>query len=137
MVQDALEKVSTSRTTVCIAHRLSTIRNADNIIVMARGEIAEQGNHQELMAHSGIYRGLVEAQRISSEDQEGDTFEFDEEEEEKENALVQRISSHDTKDELHRAATKASTVFSEKPVAPEKKYTNFQLIREVFPTFDL
>jgi len=86
------------------------------------------------MARNGIYRGLVEAQRISSESQETDTLQVDEEDE-KENALVQRSSSHETKDELHRTATKASTVFSEKSVAPERKYSNFQLVREVFPTF--
>ena len=67
MVQEALEMASKSRTTVCIAHRLSTIKNADNIIVISDGQIVEQGSHEELYAAHGMYRGLVDAHRISSE----------------------------------------------------------------------
>lgn len=67
MVQEALEIAAQSRTTVCIAHRLSTIKNADNIIVMSNGVVIEQGTHDELYAADGMYRGLVDAQRISAE----------------------------------------------------------------------
>ena len=67
VVQEALEAASRSRTTVCIAHRLSTIKNADNIIVMSNGQIVEQGTHEALYARDGMYRGLVDAQRISAE----------------------------------------------------------------------
>jgi ABC-type multidrug transport system ATPase subunit len=59
--------VSRSRTTVCIAHRLSTIKRADKIIVLSRGEVVEQGTHDELYGLHGIYHGLVEAQSISAE----------------------------------------------------------------------
>jgi ATP-binding cassette, subfamily B (MDR/TAP), member 1 len=67
LVQEALEMASRSRTTICIAHRLSTIKNADNIIVMSNSTIVEQGSHDELYARDGMYRGLVDAQRISAE----------------------------------------------------------------------
>lgn len=67
VVQEALEAASRSRTTVCIAHRLSTIKNADNIIVISQGQVVEQGTHDGLYARGGMYRGLVDAQRISAE----------------------------------------------------------------------
>jgi subfamily B ATP-binding cassette protein MsbA len=47
-----------------IAHRLSTIQKADHIVVMERGEIVEQGTHDELMAHNGTYKKLVELQNF-------------------------------------------------------------------------
>jgi subfamily B ATP-binding cassette protein MsbA len=62
LVQVALENMMKNRTSIVIAHRLSTIQNADSIIVMHKGEIAEQGNHSELLAKNGIYRKLVEMQ---------------------------------------------------------------------------
>lgn len=62
LVQVALENMMKNRTSIVIAHRLSTIQNADNIIVMSRGEIAEQGKHDELIALNGIYKKLVDMQ---------------------------------------------------------------------------
>jgi len=62
LVQDALEKMMQNRTSIVIAHRLSTIQNADLIVVMQKGEIAEQGTHTELMAKNGVYRRLVDMQ---------------------------------------------------------------------------
>ncbi|EAS19137.1 ABC transporter [Flavobacteria bacterium BBFL7] len=64
LVQDALEKVMQNRTSIVIAHRLSTIQNADNIVVMNKGEIAEQGTHAELIAMKGLYNGLVGLQSL-------------------------------------------------------------------------
>lgn len=58
LVQDALNKLMENRTTLVIAHRLSTIQNADNIVVLEKGKIAEQGSHQTLMQHNGIYKNL-------------------------------------------------------------------------------
>ena len=58
-VQVALENMMQNRTSIVIAHRLSTIQKADNIIVMQKGEIVEQGNHAELMAKEGMYSKLV------------------------------------------------------------------------------
>ena len=57
-LQRSIELVSKNRTTVIIAHRLSTIRNADTILVMDNGQIAESGTHDELIANGGIYHGL-------------------------------------------------------------------------------
>jgi ABC-type multidrug transport system fused ATPase/permease subunit len=62
LVQEALENLMKGRTTFVIAHRLSTIRNADKILVLEKGKIVEMGTHQELIAHSGIYKKLVENQ---------------------------------------------------------------------------
>ena len=63
IVQDALEKLMTGRTSIVIAHRLSTIRNADQILVMDKGVIAEKGTHEQLMQlPEGIYRNLSELQ---------------------------------------------------------------------------
>ena len=50
---------------MCIAHRLSTIRNADNIIVLSRGAVVEQGTHSQLLAFGHVYKDLVEAQYLS------------------------------------------------------------------------
>lgn len=64
MVQDALDKMMENRTSLVIAHRLSTIQKADHIVVMERGEIVEQGTHEELINNRGIYRKLVELQNF-------------------------------------------------------------------------
>ena len=62
LVQVALENMMKNRTSIVIAHRLSTIQNADTIVVMHKGEIAEQGTHSDLLAKNGIYKKLVEMQ---------------------------------------------------------------------------
>ncbi len=62
LVQDALEKMMQNRTSIVIAHRLSTIQKADNIIVMQKGKIVEQGTHNELIAMNGTYNKLVTMQ---------------------------------------------------------------------------
>ena len=61
-IQQALKTLLKDRTAIIIAHRLSTIREADNIIVLDHGNIMEQGNHDALMKHEGIYYNLVKAQ---------------------------------------------------------------------------
>ena len=53
-----------TRTLIIISHRLSTIRGADNIYVLDRGQVAQQGTHTQLMAEPGLYRRLVEEQTL-------------------------------------------------------------------------
>ena len=65
LVQEALTSLLEGRTSVVIAHRLSTIHNADRIIVIDSGRIAEQGTHAELMARNGIYAKLIEMQSLA------------------------------------------------------------------------
>ena len=62
LVQKALENMMKNRTSIVIAHRLSTIQNADKIVVMQKGEIVEQGKHQELIDTNGTYKKLVAMQ---------------------------------------------------------------------------
>ncbi|MFK5971984.1 MAG: ABC transporter ATP-binding protein [Flavobacteriaceae bacterium] len=64
LVQDALEKMMRNRTSIVIAHRLSTIQNANTIVVLQKGEIVEQGSHDELLAKNGTYKKLVEMQSL-------------------------------------------------------------------------
>lgn len=76
MVQAALDRVSKDRTTITIAHRLATVKRADNIVVMRKGKLVQQGTHDELMAdEGGAYRTLATAQQLvmSPDDGEEDT----------------------------------------------------------------
>ena len=65
LVQEALERLMTGRTSVVIAHRLSTIRNADQILVLNEGEVTERGSHDELIDQGGIYAELVKLQNVA------------------------------------------------------------------------
>lgn len=62
LIQNAMDQLTSSRTSFVIAHRLSTIRNADLILVMKDGDIIEQGNHDELMMKNGFYATLYNSQ---------------------------------------------------------------------------
>ena len=63
IIQDSLNRIVQGRTTIAIAHRLSTLRNADRLLVLDKGRIAEAGTHMELLKKKGIYYNLVMAQR--------------------------------------------------------------------------
>ncbi|KAJ5606379.1 leptomycin B resistance protein pmd1 [Penicillium lagena] len=65
-IQHAISNIATGRTVITIAHRLSTITSADNIIVMHKGRLVEQGNHAELMSQNGAYADLVKLQTLGS-----------------------------------------------------------------------
>jgi ATP-binding cassette subfamily B protein len=81
-IQKALDNLVRGRTTIAIAHRLSTLRKADRLVVLDRGRIVEQGNHEQLMAAGGAYYALYQAQarqaeadaqaRSGEEDDDGD-----------------------------------------------------------------
>ena len=64
IVQEALDRLTSSRTTIAIAHRLSTIKNADEICVMHEGKIVERGRHEELLAKDGYYKKLNDMQAL-------------------------------------------------------------------------
>ena len=64
IVQEALDRLTSTRTTIVIAHRLSTIRNADMICVMHEGKIVERGRHEELIAIEGYYKKLHDMQAL-------------------------------------------------------------------------
>jgi len=67
LIQQAIERVMRDRTSIIVAHRLSTIQRADRIIVLHHGEIREQGSHQELLSHRGLYWKLYKLQYADSE----------------------------------------------------------------------
>ena len=74
LIQDSLNKLTENRTVFAIAHRLSTLRNADKLLVLDKGRVAEFGTHQELLENKGIYYKLVMAQRKMAQsviDQQG------------------------------------------------------------------
>jgi ATP-binding cassette subfamily B protein len=62
LIQDAMTRLRSGRTSFVIAHRLSTIRNADTIVVMDAGRIVEQGSHEELLRRRGSYHELYNSQ---------------------------------------------------------------------------
>ncbi|RKL09156.1 hypothetical protein BFJ68_g9099 [Fusarium oxysporum] len=74
LVQKALDQASVGRTTIVIAHKLATIKNADNIVVMSKGEVCESGTHSQLLGMNGAYARLVKAQDLeSNQKQHSDT----------------------------------------------------------------
>jgi ATP-binding cassette subfamily B protein len=62
LIRDALRTLMHGRTTIAIAHRLSTIQDMDRVLVLHKGELREQGTHEELVARQGLYRTLYELQ---------------------------------------------------------------------------
>lgn len=141
-MQNALDVAAKARTTVCIAHRLSTIKDADNIVVVSRGEIVEQGTHDHLIALGGVYKGLVEAQRISAQQKEGIEKAIAEgEDQEAEIDELYKIKSIDS-NEMPLGLSKTKTGrsissmtgdkdFTSAGLVPETQYSNIELFRKV------
>uniref|UniRef100_A0A1I8BVI5 ABC-type xenobiotic transporter n=1 Tax=Meloidogyne hapla TaxID=6305 RepID=A0A1I8BVI5_MELHA len=108
VVQEALERASSGRTTITIAHRLSTVRNVDRIIVFERGQIVETGNHEKLMAkQDSVYRQLVLAQQISGNNLPD--FVTDENSTDEDEDIDQRKSSHRN---IHSPRARRSSISS-------------------------
>ena len=69
-IHKAIERLISDRTTLVIAHRLSTVQNADRILVINRGQIVEQGTHEQLIKAKGLYTELVNSQFLKHSDEE-------------------------------------------------------------------
>jgi subfamily B ATP-binding cassette protein MsbA len=69
VVQEALNRLMVGRTSIIIAHRLSTIKNADRILVLDKGKLAEDGTHEELMKQNGLYAHLYQIQYRNNEEE--------------------------------------------------------------------
>jgi ATP-binding cassette subfamily B (MDR/TAP) protein 1 len=118
LVQQALDAASADRTTIVIAHRLSTIRNADLIVVMQQGDLVEQGTHNELLAHNGVYADLVRKQEIATRQNGSEVNELNTEEllkreqqeieEEKKRIAEGNTNEKDTTINLFRTTSRAS-----------------------------
>ncbi|KAF2839199.1 P-loop containing nucleoside triphosphate hydrolase protein [Patellaria atrata CBS 101060] len=92
IVQEALDNVSSNRTTLVIAHKLSTVRKADNIVVISNGVVVEQGSHEKLIDLNGVYARLVKAQDLGyGKDERSENEKFDME---KSNLELIRSQSH-------------------------------------------
>ncbi|MEM6501434.1 MAG: ATP-binding cassette domain-containing protein, partial [Cyanobacteria bacterium P01_C01_bin.89] len=70
LIQDAVEDLMVGRTAIVIAHRLSTIRNVDRILVLNRGRLVEDGNHDSLLAQEGIYASLYRLQMLGNQSEQ-------------------------------------------------------------------
>ena len=113
VVQEALDRAGTGRTTLVVAHRLSTIRNADLIVALEKGSVREIGRHEELMAQKGLYHSLVLRQLGEKEPETGDCKETSRlEDVTKENESKQMPSglgdSHETKAALQLSQEETS-----------------------------
>ena len=135
VVQAALDVAAQGRTTIVIAHRLSTIKTADNIVVMSRGRIVEQGSHNELVERKGAYYNLVEAQRISAEKQEQNAAEANEPDSlEEELKKMPTLTEKESSQRLDRVATEksvSSMILKSKQPTKGPQYTLWTLIKVV------
>ncbi|PVH74846.1 ABC multidrug transporter SitT [Cadophora sp. DSE1049] len=112
-IQRAIAGISSGRTMISIAHRLSTITNADNIIVMHKGHILEQGTHSELMAKNGSYAELVRLQTMGpSAKSSADSVSKSD---------LESLTDMDTEKSLSMDAEKGEMVASEAAVEPEEE----------------
>jgi ATP-binding cassette subfamily B (MDR/TAP) protein 1 len=119
-VQKALDRASEGRTTIVIAHRLSTVKNADMIIVMAKGKIVEQGRHDELLSKQGVYQSLVQAQEIISKIQPSEIGNVEKSGEDL--AIDEKLN-------LTRTATTKSVAIRAPTKEEEKEYSKWELIQ--------
>lgn len=139
VVQAALDKAAEGRTTIVIAHRLSTIKSADNIVVMTKGRIVEQGTHDALLERKGAYYNLVEAQRIAAENENKNQEEIAILDEKDQNLVRAASKGQDLEEDpndlkLNRTQTsksKSSIALQGKKADVEKHYSLWTLIKLV------
>ena len=135
IVQAALDVAAQGRTTIVIAHRLSTIKTADNIVVMSQGRIVEQGSHDELLEKRSAYYNLVEAQRISAEN-EVKKAEENAQIEESQVELVKSLTPEKTisREKLERSTTGksvSSAILQSRKSSSRPQYSLWTLIKVV------
>ena len=123
-VQEALDRASRGRTTIVIAHRLSTIKMADNIVVMANGEIVEQGTHEALINRKGVYASLVQAQELTSKIKPVDNRMSVLSDPEKGD-----LETDAEKLALVRTATSAPSAFTTKKKEKDQEYGTWELVK--------
>jgi ATP-binding cassette subfamily B (MDR/TAP) protein 1 len=136
VVQAALDKAALGRTTIVIAHRLSTIKGADNIVVMSRGRIVEQGTHDVLLQTKGAYFNLVEAQRIAAESEQKDQEELVASDEMDQNLARVATKGEEHEDGLKLARTQtgksqSSIALANRKTEVEHSYSLWTLIKLV------
>ncbi|CAF1309030.1 unnamed protein product, partial [Rotaria sordida] len=113
VVQEALDRASKGRTTIVIAHRLSTIVNASKIIVLNKGSVIEEGNHETLMNVGGVYRGLFEAQHLHMKNDDQKGLENNEDDETSTIPAYDRVRL--LSDRYHQSSNEVSTEEQETP----------------------
>ena len=134
VVQAALDVAAQGRTTIVIAHRLSTIKTADSIVVMSQGRIVEQGSHDELLEKQGAYYNLVDAQRISAENERQNLDDTTGEETEAGLIKAASLQKSGTNAKLERMQTEksvSSALLANKPISTGPKYSLWTLIKVV------
>ena len=121
IVQSALDKLHSGRTTVVVAHRLSTVRNADLIVAIEDGKVKEKGTHDELMSLGGLYHSLVNRQMAGKHDDKNDFVESEEIQDEK---ILRQLSQ--------QVSVKNADKKAEKEVIAQKKKDSYsKLIRRL------
>ncbi|XP_032037394.1 ATP-binding cassette sub-family B member 5 isoform X2 [Aythya fuligula] len=141
IVQAALDKARTGRTTIVIAHRLSTIRTADTIAAFEKGIVVEQGTHSELMLQKGVYYSLVMQQGCSNNVQDDDASEEDEKTEDEEHEendrsdFVEEQTLQDHSEELvvsgRNSIRRRSSRYKSKRCSSKKKSSEKKKKKEV------
>ncbi|XP_035418388.1 ATP-binding cassette sub-family B member 5 [Cygnus atratus] len=141
IVQAALDKARTGRTTIVIAHRLSTIRTADTIAAFEKGIVVEQGTHSELMLQKGVYYSLVMQQGCSNNAQDDGASEEDEKTEDEEyeendrSGFVEELTLQDRSEELvvsgRSSIRRRSSRYKSKRCSSKKKSSEKKKKKEV------